>query len=259
MKKLVVFSCYAVFTAAVLLLSGCKKLLEYIEDHPGVAGGHCAIKGFKYANPFSSSDTVTFTYNSVGNPVSAIRIHTNTGAPNSLFRYDQKNRLTDMINSYGTEISSPVESWTRYFRDATGRINRDSVYSFPTIVDGNPTTGEFGSASMSAYEYDSKDRIIKVTRSRSGITLLVWNYAYDANGNLKGNAYDDKVNFHQTNKVWMFIDRDYSVNNPATANYTYNGFGLPTHIDVTAGPMFFLGVPGSAFEYTEASIEYDCH
>jgi len=59
---------------------------------------------------------------------------------------------------------------------------------------------------------------------------LVNSYSYNADGNLAGHDYDDKINYHRTNRVWMFIDRDYSVNNPVIATYEYNDFGLPTRI-----------------------------
>jgi hypothetical protein len=144
MKKLLVIFYHTVLIVTVLHLAGCQKLLDYIGHHPEGMGGHCAIKEFKFAEPVPSSegDIVTFSYNKIGNPVSAIRQHVATGSPNVLFRYDNLNRLNNLICHYGSGISDGVEGWIKYFYGAGGRVVRDSVYAFPVIVNGQPTLGE---------------------------------------------------------------------------------------------------------------------
>ena len=260
MKKLHVFFCYTVLVVTVLHLAGCQKLLDYIEHHPEGAGGHCAIKTFMFQGPSTPpQDTVTFSYNKMGNPVSAIRKHVATGSPNVLFRYDNLNRLNDLICHYGSGISGGVEGWIKYFYGAGGRIVRDSVYAFPDIVNGRPTLGEYSGAWADTYEYDLKGRIIKTTKILSELVNYVSTYSYDTNGNLVGYSYDDKVNLHQTNKIWQFLDRDYSINNPTTAFYNYNSFGLPVAMDVRVPSMQFMQVALTAYIYSGNNIEYDCH
>jgi len=46
-------------------------------------------------------------------------------------------------------------------------------------------------------------------------------------------ASDDKIYPHRTNKVWMLIDMDYSVNNVFTAS-AYKSSGLPLQFNLTS-------------------------
>ena len=260
MKKQLVVFCFTVLIVTVLHLAGCQKLLDYIGQHPEGASGHCAIKELIYAGPsMQSLDTVSFSYNKMGDPVSAVRKHVATGSPNVLFWYDNRDRLNNLICHYGSDISGGVEGWIKYFYGAGGRVSKDSVYSFPVIVNGQPTFGEYSSAWTDTYEYDAKGRIIKTTKILSELVKYVSTYSYDSNGNLVGNTYDDKVNWHQTNKVWQFLDRDYSVNNPMTSYYQYNSFGLPVAMDVTVPSMRFMEVVLSAYIFTGNNVVYDCH
>jgi len=243
----------AFMMGAFFVLPGCKKI-----THPGVAC--CNITRFAYAgSPLGVgrqvNDTMWFTYSSSGNPVSGIRAFPSTGYPNFFFRYDHFNKFTDLIGAYGHTALDGVESWTKYFYDGRGRIVRDSFYTFPEIVNGRPTLGVHSGFINTTYEYDSEDRIIKVIGDHRNTT-----FSYNEQGNLIGRVYDDKINIHRTNKIWMFIDRDYSVNNPATATYTYNAVGLPTKIvPFTGTVMNFMSVAETSLEFSQADIEYDCH
>lgn len=110
---------------------------------------------------------------------------------------------------------------------------------------------------MNLYEYDDKKRIIKVTKTFSlGSTYPteIYQYQYDGNGNLvtPGEVYDNKINFHRTNKIWMFLDRDYSVNNPFTAN-AYNSNHLATKL-VSDKLRSFLRIQYLA----ETKVTYSC-
>jgi hypothetical protein len=40
-------------------------------------------------------------------------------------------------------------------------------------------------------------------------------------------SYDNKINPRRTNKIWMFVDKDYSANNPIPGPTAYNELGLP--------------------------------
>jgi hypothetical protein len=78
-------------------------------------------------------------------------------------------------------------------------------------------------------------------------------YVYDANGNLvNGAVYDNKLNINRTNAVWMFITRDYSVNNPFTASQ-YNQNSLPLRFTATNNtPAFLPTAKGNV------SVDYLC-
>ncbi len=57
----------------------------------------------------------------------------------------------------------------------------------------------------------------------------------------------------------MFLDRDYSVNNPATATYTYNEFDLPKKIVPYVGTGgSFMSLSYTAITYVEAEVKYNC-
>jgi hypothetical protein len=261
MKGKLIRRCTAIAVfIAMTGLSGCRKIVEYINEHPGIRAGDYQIKKLAFTRFYGGTDTLNFAYNVWGNPVTILRPDPSTGSPDFSFRYDGRNRLTDMIGAYGTVITfSNVESWNKYFYDAAGRIVKDSLYFFPDVVDGHPIRGEHGVVGIVYYEYDDHNRLSKVTNwHQDATTPLIYTFAYGADGNLSGYTYDSKVNFLQTNKIWMFLTMDYSLNNRLVATYTYNKAGLPTSIDCFAGNgrNFELG-PSTGEVFSNATIEYN--
>jgi hypothetical protein len=209
--------------ATVLFFSACTKNLPFHLQPDGTVPFNITSLRFPTFSTFH--DTVTFTYDQWDNPVSVIRPHPATGAPNFLFRYDARHRLTDWIGAYQNFSSVGVtgaEFWHRYFYDSKGNIVTDSNYTLAFIVNGTITS--YDQANVEHLTYDAKGRVIRETGTYS------LGYGYDSAGNnAVGDVYDNKVNFHRTNKIWMFLDRDYSVNNPFVANaYTFDW--LPTNI-----------------------------
>jgi len=266
-KRMTPYVCLLAGLVLVSGLSGCKKAIEdYLRDNPTAEYGFCQLKQFNYQLPTSGTagtlpiayDTMVFTYNAHGDPVTGFRPVPRTGNPNFILRYDRWDRLTDLIGTYGTnpDLSGGIESWNRYTYDGQGRIVLDSVYNFPTIVDGHPGLGEHSSIVIATYEYDPKNRVSKYSWGFVGdLNKFVSTYSYDADGNLVGTPHDNQINLHRTNKVWMFMDRDYSVNNPLTAAYTYNTRGLPVTIVPTAGTeMDFF----NSLQYEKADVKYTC-
>jgi hypothetical protein len=239
--------------AAIILFPGCKKLCDYVIEHPDADLKECPIKRIISTPCCDESDTLIFSYNSWGDPVSALRTPlVKTGHPNYFFKYDSRHRLTDMIAAYS---NGTAEMWCRYFYDSpySNTIARDSIYIFPTISGGFPETPY--ASGRTFYIYDIQGRIIKDSTLRSDVgSPIVNNYAYDAAGNRIGRSYDTKLNVHRTNKIWMFFDRDYSINNPFIAD-AYNSKGLPTSINTPSdgGYLDFL------LETTHrAEITYGC-
>jgi hypothetical protein len=251
---------------AIALLNSCQKSDEYLSAESAKAkyfkGGYlqnkpnaevkgCQIVQINYSLG-SSNDVLQFTYNSLGDPVSITRVAGgHTGYPNYSFKYDEKNRLTDFIGPYSGNTTA--EYWHKYFYDAPGNIILDSAYIFPKIAYGFPENAYM--RQLTYYTYDSKGRIIKDSTVFSGISsATVHTYAYDANGNKTGNMYDDKININRTNKIWMFLNKDYSVNNPFTAD-SYTSSGLPSSFNLPAAGNILLFLNDV---YPEAQITYNC-
>lgn len=248
----------------IVFLSSCQKSDEYLSSSSaeemnlnGYAKSNgqikkCSILQIIYNVSGATTDVLQFSYNSVGNPVSITRkAGAYTGYPNFLFKYDDKERLTDFIGPYDNNNTN-AEFWHKYFYDGRGNIVLDSAYIFPNITNGCPTNAY--SNQLTFYTYDKQDRIIKDSTVFSNLNPVVHTYVYDANGNKAGHVYDNQVNINLTNKLWMFLNRDYSVNNPFKAD-SYNVSGLPS--------SFNLPPDGNAFwflenVYPKAQIIYAC-
>ena len=127
------------------------------------------------------------------------------------------------------------------------KIVRDTVRVFGTIVNGQPVEDEQYAPYTTIHhlQYDSYDRIDEDSFNFSNIPTTLTKsitYTYNVAGNLSRvttiipevnhteeinySGYDSRLNIHRTNKIWMLIDREYSVNNPIQAE-NYNQFGLP--------------------------------
>lgn len=80
-------------------------------------------------------------------------------------------------------------------------------------------------------------------------------YEYDNRGNLVvyGATYDDKINYRRTDKVLMFIERDYSVNNIKPVG-SYNQHYLPVKSAGTAPTHIFPDL-----QTDKLDIEYKCN
>ena len=263
MKKSISLSTVVCIAIILIVSSGCQKFIEYVEIHPTTELPGCQIKQISILQPYGGeTDTLTFTYNAWGDPISVIRTKPGTGSPNFFFHYDKKHRLTESVGAYGnTILENGLESWNIYFYDSLDRIIKDSLYIFPELSNGHPIRGLHGTVSIYFFEYDSKDRVSRVVLNMQGAPQpMIDTYSYDEHGNLTGSSYDNKINFRRTNDVWMFMDRNYSVNNALVANYAYNQFGLPTKIDVLPESLYqsFTFSPPNPVSFTNATIEYSC-
>ena len=261
----------SLFVASLIFLFACRKTSTGLDlQAPSSEAQSKTLPHFKKCQlekvAFAFEDgwskrSVVFSYNNQGDPVSIIQLpYTTTGFPNYFFVYDNKHRLTEMFRMYGNGKvgEGGGESYNKYFYASPGskEIIMDSAYYYPYFQNGI-LINYFGGAQATWYLYDDKGRVIRdsaVTDNNSQHTRVT-NYTYDANGNRTGRIYDNKVNLHRTHEIWMFLDRDYSLNNPFTAQ-TYNAQQLPTDVDLT-------GVPGQGLSFLilylkRASLSYDC-
>ncbi len=213
----------------------------------------CEISKMTFSNS-EDQFVYTFTYNKQGQPLSVISNKRGTyGALHYYFRYDKKHQLTDVIEAFRIEEGQYLyNTWQRFQYNTKGLIVSDSTFyfglggAFPeeTFTNGFWTT---------QYTYDKQTRLIKVTRTDFGAPgetfETIDTYAYNNNGNLDGYTFDNKVNINRTNAIWMFLNRDYSLNNKIKAQ-TYNEAGLP--LTITNEWFNFLPVGregGVVFEY----------
>lgn len=247
-----------IVTSILIIFPSCQKLIDYIRHHPGGDDDlkPCNIKTI--TTQFSTLPTTytvhyNFTYNAYGNPVSMTNDLVETGNPNYSFIYDKKNRLIQFIKPYSGNTG--YEEWFKYGYNDKGQIIRDTVYAFGAIVGGIPMP-DTARYAYTDYTYDSQNRIIKLVfyyyYYHTLHSISTFDYAYDAKGNLvnPGTVYDDKLSIYRTNKIWMFITRNYSVNNSFTAD-RYNQFGLP--VKLTSGFIALASLSGG-----KSVIEYMC-
>lgn len=213
-----------------------------------------------------NNDTAIFTYNALGNPVSII--HQTVIGDNLFFKYDHTNRLTDFIVAYAYAPADGGDQWHRYSYDPhnTTRIIADTDYiSYETDNAGTMTS--YDGIELTTFGYDAQNRISKtmeVVFAPGIMDTIITAYTYDSHGNLEtsGAVYDNKVNVHRTNKMWMFLDKDYSVNNPVdNGTYTYNQGNLPITIAVSSSSLvagFDFMVIGYPNDMRSVSIGYSC-
>lgn len=212
----------AIAVISLLLVISCKKDVEE------KAARHCEIIQMKAPSYFGAPDsnTYVFQYNQKGDPVQITPAVIGTGRPYHVFRYDKKHRMRDYIGRYE---NAAFEFWHEYGYDNKDRIVKDTMYIFGIYEDG-PTSDLAPGRRIFTYEYDAKNRIIKtITEYPFNPTYnSVELFSYDNNGNLirPGYTYDNKVNYHRTHPIWMFLDADFSENNPVPA-VNYNDGGLP--------------------------------
>jgi hypothetical protein len=255
----------ALLAALVLVFVGCKKIDEYFhEDNLVVTGCDLATIEVPWNDGESNSYTTgVCTYNAQRQPERIVFNRTCiTGAPAAsyLFRYDATHRLTDFIEA----CDSYFDRWHVYTYNSRGQIVGDSVYVWGNM-DGNPPSESDRDdlARYVAYTYDSENRIasaieyLEAPNEGGGTTVYTDTtyYNYNSEGNLirPGATYDDKINICRTNKIWMFINRDYSRNNYIAAT-SYNSNGLPLEFPVSYSNFQFSNADTGTIKFT-----YNCH
>ncbi len=168
-------------------------------------------------------------YDEYENPIFITTPFVGTGMPFRTFRYDHWHRLREFRGEYS---NGGFEYWHFYGYDLNGRIGVDTFYLFAGLApDG---TIAYVERYISKFTYDAQGRIIsEVIDGEKFPSHNEYAFNYDAAGNLirePGIVYDNKINPNRTNDIWQFLSRDYSMNNPFTAD-SYNAAGYPTTIN----------------------------
>ncbi|MEP6748325.1 MAG: hypothetical protein ABJB86_11410 [Bacteroidota bacterium] len=265
-------NCLRLFIAVMILfqLSGCIKVPDPLNpaDAANVYTG-CRIK--QIANqpvPSGVVSTHLFKYNSNNDPVSVTNRSGGTGDPNLVFTYDYKNRLIEYSGIY----ANGYFEFVHHYGYSQNRIATDTQYVFGVYS----TLSNYHSKRISYLHYDDLNRVAADSEVYIYPSIFsdVISYLYDQKGNLskydndgKGipysYLYDNNLNPRRTNKIWMFIDRDYSVNNAVAAS-SYNTYSLPVNYNfhatnVSGGIVYGLNLQFAyRYYYGSSQIAYDC-
>ncbi len=240
----------------ICLFSNCRKTMDqqYFEDHPTADYKQCKIKTMYTVwasgllphcdtcpNEIFFSALLVFKYDLFGNPISiapadsvvipkASHITGRAALPYRIFRYDKYNRLTDYIAPVDPALSVDrgYEFWHKYGYDATGKATTDTIYTFGKTQNNRPAPGTpYGVRQL---VYDSQNRLFPDIINQFYPPSYGNGYYYDTTGNLVGvdAFYTPYFNPLRTNKVWMFINKDYNVNVLDHMFFgEYNGCRLP--------------------------------
>jgi len=239
-------ACY-LFIAVYLFQLACTKAINNTRQSGNNDLRICNIQQLSYYHVSTVPEQAVFTYNQLGDPLTITVAKPRTGYPNRVFHYDRNNRLTEYIGLY--EGGKSFEYFHSYQYDNSNRIIIDTVYIEGKLT---PRPADYFDINIHYFAYDSQDRIIRdsVISLNLGYNEVFARYSYDAAGNRIGRTYDQGINIHRTNKVWMFIDRDYSVNSPFPGT-SYNSHELPLTIN-SAGNFLDLN-------FDKATVEYLCY
>jgi hypothetical protein len=244
MRKISIFTARTMLLFVIMQLTACQKLIDKIfPGHTNNDYTGCRIEHIKGSVEGSEEVIATVEYNEANNPVSIVYNKEIAYLLYSRYMfYDSNNRLMEYKVNYDAMLSVQDH---RYGYSGDRIISDTATYRMTgyTVV-------------LSTFEYDSKDRIVVQHQKLidgegdpdSWGTII---YNYDSNDNRVFDdeyTYDNKVNFRRTNKIWMFITRDYSQNNLQGAT-DYNEHGLPIRFDSSKDLLF---------ETALSSIDYHC-
>jgi len=179
--------------------------------------------------------------------------------------------------------SGVIWTWEKFGYNAANQIMKDTSYVFGEIgPDGVIQPSSFWSVRNTVLQYDANNRVIASNDSVWSYGKFAntdhFSYKYDERGNLAYTArqyqsmqswgeaiyndtfrlgpYDNKIHIRRTNKMWMFIDRNYSVNNPFNA-VSYNSYGLPLLFD---SKQYLQGlITLVPFMSGNVTVEYNCN
>jgi hypothetical protein len=249
MKKLLSYLGYFVITIAVTHLASCTKTSS--TKNAGVSiddvkiNKSCQIQRFGQKSGFG--DVLTYanvTYNKHGQPLTVIYDNLDNITPWRFFEYDKSHRLIE----YRAEWGPGREFYTE--------IHRYGYRGNLIVIDTAYLQVE-GTFNLIYYlTYDNHKRVISQDEyilhddgTTSFFRTVDYDYGSDGNLVIENQFYDNNPSYMSTNKIWMFVNRNYSTNNFAGA-LTYNDQGLPLTYGQSSGS--FLGNSNPDI------IEYDC-
>ena len=238
---------FTLFTLTIFIVlctqSSCRKVYDYIRDHPDGHDSLCRITQIKAVDFYGFNDTFNITYNRKWDPVSMLSTSTYFTGSNieQYFRYDSRGRLSDYFYTYIKAEGALL--WHKYGYPRDNFVTDTLMEYTGTIHGPTPIAGQGENIyySIIGYTLDAHGRIVKgwfIPNDPDQPLQLAGTTTYDANGNkvlsIPELTYDNKVNAYRTSKVWQFVYQDYSRNNVVRNDglFTplYNSFGLPLNI-----------------------------
>lgn len=245
----------------VCLSPSCTKNTAGRKGQQQLLSSSCRIKQLIMKGQGHKDKSGVFTYNSYGDPISYTPVGYGNNSLKYEFRYDDAGRLTDYIGYNGAWTPVICNFWSKYTYDNRNRIVRDSVYYNSNY--GLALTSFAQHVGVTMYEYDSKDRISSIyyKQFRNGVpngVVSYYRFDYTETGNLvsPGAKYDDQISIYRTSRIWMFLARNYSVNNLKPAA-SYDSHGLPSSFAGGAArgaSMRFL----ETIDLSDCEILYEC-
>ncbi len=243
-----------IIICSLLLFPACRK--DVVEATPKEISG-TPLPGSTYCRIESMWESPRLpvyerfwiiSYDEYENPTFMTSNRIGTGHPFKIFRYDYWHRLRELLGDYGNGF---YEYWHFYGYDGNGRISVDTTYIFGRMGE-RPTNPE--NTHITHFEYDSQGRMKKAYGTSHGSIIFSETYEYNDAGNLirHGVTYDNKKSLYRTNDIWMFLTRDYSMNNAFHAD-EYNAAGFPTFINNSSNPV---GILDAGLNFSR--ISYSC-
>ena len=258
MKKQTMLLSYSLLFLCLLHVYSCTKLPPHFD--PADAGN--VYNGCRVKKITNYHQIRVFEYNNNNDPVSISNSLLGTGNPAMAFKYDNKKRLIQYAANYAEGVGFEILHKYGYSQN---RISTDTVY----LLGGYDLNGQpvhYFDKRLAYLQYDDLNRVAQdsmISLRSPGPFAVITKYNYDQAGNLlytngeviSNIQYDNKLNPHRTNKIWMFIDLNYSVNNPGKAT-TYNSADLPLPYNPGAG---VYGLRFAGLNVSDSSqLEYDC-
>jgi hypothetical protein len=255
----------------LLTLPSCRKVYDFVRDHPDAHDTLCRITRLSYGSPDTnhldfSTPQFEITYNAKGNPVGILMVDKLTPyyALEQHFRYDRFDRLTDFILNYagGPDVITYIPSaiiWHKYAYPRPGIVTDTFLTYTSSPIDGPPPFAQPGQL-IYLYKFDAAGKMIATAQTSflpNQPPPVFSPIAYDARGNKDLSiytdiVYDNSINIYRTNKVFQFVYQDYSRNNPTRTGISpTNQFGLPTQL-----PLIYEGPVPNFDEYFSFAYTY---
>jgi hypothetical protein len=284
MKKSKIKSIAIVLPFAIALIAtSCQKLFDYIQK-PGngdAVSKICQVQTINSDGPYGAN--YVFNYNKRGDLESIITDKPNDGNANVFITYDNKHRAVEVLSSFTPTPTTPGSawSWEKLGYNKDNQIVVDTLYGIVSIgPDGAIVISNYF-LSITQFQYDANNRVVASDDSAwfrgSYSNREHYAYKYDANGNLNYTArqsrswnswgesiyndtfrvkgYDNKISIRRTDKMWMFLDRNYSMNN-SLSGATYNTYGLPVFFD---SQQYLQGLTTIiTFVTGNVTVQYNC-
>lgn len=253
MKKITALSFAIIGTIVLFSTSSCKKVWDEIKQHPNGAADNCRITQIAdtwFTEDEQVYDTARFVYNNHGDPVRVIRTsNLSYYLADQAFVYDNQHRLIAFVDDIPGHDINVGTRWHTYTYIGNAKI-LDTTFIYSSgdyTVNYRPTAYSYIRVSM--LMLDNMGRVIKETNNDGDFI-----FTYDGSGNLikPGVTYTNKKNIRQTNKTWMLIDRNYSINQPNGDAVQYNSNKLPVKFNDN------YRVQLGQFDYFRGIVTYDC-